>query len=377
MGLFDKLDNLQELKRLETLQSLKKLDQLEHLDKLDNLKQLEHLEQLNKLDSLNQLQQLPALEPLNRLDQVHHLQELGKLKHLDKLVNMQELSQLQNLNMLKQMEHLQQLHHLDRLQQLEMMQRLEKLEHLNQLPQLQELRNLAQLSNISHLNQLSRLSQLNKLRPLNQLETIDRVWDFNYASLLYLSSIIVPGLIFQETLTIFLKEQLGMKRAIVLVAVYNVLTLFLCLNFVYHRLTLTALAKDPVYYYFAWFCVLLLFPFLLGWLVAFLMNQPALGASLKKALIQMPTQTVTNAWAHFLTEAKSYRVLITLKDDTKIIGTFSKGMSIPNTSNPNDLYVRETSHFDPITGHWKELEQSIGIWVKGSEIKMVEITPQA
>jgi hypothetical protein len=380
MGLFDKLDNLQDLNRLDELQGLQKLDQLEHLDKLDkleNLKQLEHLNKLDKLVNLNQLQQMQSLEPLNKLDQVHHLQELSKLQHLDKLVNMQELSQLQNLSMLKQMEHLQQLHHLNRLQQLQMMQRLEKLERLNQLPQLQELRNLSLLSNTSHLDQLSKLSQLDKLDPLNRLGAIDRAWDFNYASLLYLSSIIVPGLIFQETITIFLKERLGARRAIVLMAVYNVLTLFLCLNFVYNRLTLNLLTEDPLYYYSAWFCVILLFPFLLGWLVAFLMNKSALGSSIKKALIQTPAKTVPNAWDRFLTEAESYRVVITLKDDKKIMGTFSRGMAVPETSNPNDLYVDETSHYDPTVGHWKELEKPVGIWVKGTEIKMVEVTPQA
>lgn len=377
MGLFDKLDNLKNLSRLDELQNMKQLEQLNKLDKLDNLQQLQHLE---KLDSLNQLQQMQSLDGLNQLNQMQHLQELGKLQYLDKMANMQALNQLQNLNLLKNMKHLEQLHHLDQLQQLKILQRLEKLEYLTQLQKLQELRgldklnNLHQLSYTSNLADLGNLNKLHELLPLNRLGAIERAWDFNYTSLLYLSSVIVPGLIFQEAVTIFLKERLGVKRSVVLMAIYNVLTLFVCINFVYNRLTLVLLAKNPIYYYSTWFCVLLLLPLVLGWLLAFLMNRSALGVSFKNALIRQPVLTVANAWGRFLSEAESYYIVITLKNNKRIKGTFSKGKSMPETSHPNDLYVTETSYCEPSSTEWKALEEPIGIWVKGTEIKMVEVT---
>ncbi|WP_373532526.1 DUF6338 family protein [Vampirovibrio sp.] len=380
MVLFDKLDNLQELKRLEHLQELKKLDQLDHLNSLEHLKKLEYLDKLDKLDKLdglNQLQQLHLLEPLNKLNQIQHLQELDRLKYLEQLTHMQALNKLQNLTMLKQMNQLEHLHHLDRVQQLQILQRLEKLEHLNQLPQLQALNNLNQLSSTDSLYQLSHLKQLAQLHPLNELSAIDRVWDFNYASLLYLASVIVPGLVFQEAITLFSKKKLGVRRAIVWMSIYNVFTLFLCIGYVYNRLTLTLLSSDPVYYYFVWFCIILFFPFIFGRLVAFLLNRSILKINPKKVLAPESRLSIANGWGAFLTKAKSYQVIITLKNDTKIMGTYSNEMPMPEASNPNDIYVKETSHFDPLTQSWKALEQPRSVWVKGTEIKMVEITPQA
>ncbi len=380
MGLFDKLDNLKHLNRLDELQNMKQLEQLNHLDKLDKLDNLQQLQHLDKLENLSQLQQMQSLDGLEKLNQMHHLQELSKLQHLDKMVNLQALNQLQNLNLLKNMQHLEQLHRLDQLQQLKILQRLEKLEYLSRLQKLQELKDLDKLNDLhqlSYMTYLGDLSNLNKLRalaPLNRLTAIERTWDFNYASLLYLSSVIVPGLIFQEVVTLFLKERLGVKRSVVLMAVYNVLTLLICLKFVYNRLTLTLLAENPIYYYSTWFCVLLLLPFLFGWLLAFLMNQSVFGGSFKNVLLRQPVLTVSNAWGKFLSEAESYYIVITLKNNKRIKGTFSKGKAMPQTSHPNDLYVTETSYCDPASTEWQSLDEPMGIWVKGTEIKMVEVT---
>ncbi|HEY9685680.1 MAG TPA: DUF6338 family protein [Coleofasciculaceae cyanobacterium] len=370
MGLLDldKLENLPELRNLNQLQNTQNLEQLQNLRNLQDLKDLQHLQNLNQLQytqNLSQLDRLQQLSQLDRLELLSNMRQLEKLHHVD---------HLQQLQMLKRLDVMEQLGNLKNLHQLGNLDRLDNLKQLSQLDKMDQLPNLTQLQHMQNLNQLERLNQL---ETLNRLRVLDRLLDFNLQTLLYLSSVFVPGLIFQEAVSIFSERRVGFRRSLVLMTLYNVLSILICILFVYNYLNAQLLAQHPVYYYAIWFVILLALPFLLGWMVARLANASYFGRPMKALVSSMPAQAITNAWDRFLTEAESYQVVITLNNERKIMGVFRRGMPTPQTTDPDDLYFTETSQYDPQASEWKPLEHPTEVWVKGSEIKMVEVTPQA
>jgi hypothetical protein len=308
---------------------------------------------------------------LLNLDELKNLQEL---RHLDNLDELKELSKLQNLHLLNNMHYLQKLQHLDQLQQLHMLNRMAALDKLNQLQKLNELLQLSKLHYMENLHELDNLHRLQQLDVLNRLRIVDRLLNFNFTTLLYLLSIFVPGLVFQETISLLLHEKLGVKRSLVLMVIYNVLSLLMCLLFGFHWIT-SLLPEHKPYQYVAWFGILVLFPCFFGWLVSVLANTPRFRNVAQR--MTSSRQKVVNAWEHFLSGAESYRVVITLNNEEKLMGIFQSGRPAPETVEPNDLYFTETSHYDPHDTEWKELVQPVDVWVKGSEIKMLEVAPQA
>jgi hypothetical protein len=370
MGLLDldKLENLQELRNLNQLQNSRNLEQLQGLRDLENLRDLQHLQNLNQLQYTQNLSQLDRLQQLSTLDR---LELLGNMRQLEKL---QHVDHLQQLQMLKRLDQMEELGKLQNLHQLGSLNNLNNLNNLSQLDKLDQLPRLNQLQYMQNLNQLERLDQLESI---NRLRVVDRLLDFNVQTLLYLSSWVVPGLIFQEAVSIFSERRVGLRRSLVLMTIYNVLNILMCIVLVYNYLSAQLLADHPVYYYGIWLAILLALPFLLGWMVARLANASYFGRPMKALVSSVPAQAITNAWDRFLTEAESYQVVITLNNERKIMGVFKRGMPTPQTTDPDDLYFTETSQYDPKSSEWKPLERPTEVWVKGSEIKMVEVTPQS
>lgn len=364
------LENLNQMKHLDELRNLQNLDKLEHMD------QLRHIQGLDKLEHMDKLQHIEGLDKLQKLDQ---------LQHLDKLSNLQALNQLQNLDMLK---HMQQLEKLNQLQNMQMLDRLGELEKLNQLQnmhvltkldQLNQMKNLQELPALSNLQQMAKLTELQNLQNLQQIEALnrlrvlDRLLNFDFTTLLYLFSVIVPGLVFQETVVLFTRGKIDFKRAMVLMVIYNIVNLLLGVVVLFDFFT--QLSAQPVVYYLAWFVMLIAAPIGFGWLLALVAKAPR-AERFSELLITKPKHVVANAWERFLTEAESYQIVITLNNAEKIMGFFQKGSPTPATVDPNDLYFTETAHYDPQATTWTDLERPVNVWVKGSEIKMVEVSPQ-
>lgn len=340
----DKLENLQELRQLPELRNMQHMDQLQNLDKLN---QLQHMDQLQNLDKLNQMQNFQELRNLDKLDQLQNFQQL---QHLDKM------AELQNLNQLSQMQHLSQIQNLDKLSQLHL---LGKMSELHQLNMLKDMQNMQSLNN---------LKSLDKLQVLDRLAIFDRLLRFE--SLFYLLSFLVPGLIFQEVIALLLGG-LSIKRALVLMTLYNVISILGCLLFVYHLLP--PLEAYPLRYYGAWFAILIAVPALLGWLVALI--TPAINRVYNHA-VNIPTKIMANKWGSLLSGANTYQIIITMTNEEKIRGLVTKEIPTPETIDPNGLYLTETSHYSPTGQNWEDLERPVGVWVKGTEIKMMEVTPE-
>ncbi len=377
MGLLDleELRNLQELRELKNLDNLEQLQNAQQLEKLDNLQQLHHMQNLNQL------------QPLHNLRDLDKLQDLSKLQSLQDLHQLQGLGKLDNLSLLKHMRHLEELHQTD---QLQVLSRLESLEKLNNLHHLQALRDanlqqlghldtlnnmkeLSRLSQLQHIDGLSQLQNLDQLAVLSRLKILDKLGDINQHTFLYLFSFLVPGLIFQEAISFFLHDRLELKRAFVLMVAYNMANFLVLMQFLLSGANRTLLNQNPLAYYLFWGSVLLLAPFLLGWLVAALTKGSRVGRFFKGLL---PAKAMASAWDKFLTDAENYRVVITLNNEEKISGFFRKSEPRPEPDDPNDLYFTETSHYDPNATQWETLTQPAGVWVKGSEIKMLEVTPE-
>lgn len=384
------LDELQNLKELKNLDKLENMDNLQQLQKLD---QMEHMDHLDKLDNLQQLPELEHMDQLQNIQGLDQLQNMDSLKNLDQLQNMQALHQLSNLDMMKYMQSLGQLYRLDHLKQLQLLNRMEELEKLNnlqslqnlkllknldqmqslhELPQLNQLNQLDQLSQLSQMSQLQNLQGLDKLQPLNQLQVLKPVTSsLNYNSLLLLLSVIVPGFVFLEVFGFFFRKRLGIRHSLMMMVVYNIVNMLVCMLMIYSHVNSPLYKSNPVLYCLVWFAVLLLIPAMLGWGVALLSRLPAMSS----IVTRMTPQAVRSAWDRFLTEAESYTVTITLNNEEKLQGIFRRGMPTPSTSDPNDLFFTETSHLEPNATEWKALEHPVGVWVKGSEIKFLEVTP--
>lgn len=313
---------------------------------------------LDELKNLQELKQLSEMENLQKLD------KLDQLQHLDKLSNLQALSKLQSLSAMNNMHYLDKLQHIDNLRQLHLLSQLEKMQELSRLNNLQYMENLRQLNHLQSLQQLE---------VMNQLNVLNKLLSFNFNTLLYLFSIFIPGLVFQETITLLAPTQLGWKRAFVVMTVYNILNLLLCAAFGFHFLE-HFLDQQPIYYT-GWFCILLLLPVLAGGLVALLSRVPRF-SQLSAYLTGMRLQAA-NTWDRFLTEAENYRIVITLNNEEKLMGVFHREEAVPQIDDPMGMYFTETSHYDPQFREWKELQQPTHIWVKGSEIKIVELSTQA
>jgi hypothetical protein len=372
---------------LEELRNLQQLDEMKNLQKLDQLKQLQHIESLDKLQPLNQLQHIESLDKLQPLNQLQHiesldkLQPLNQLQHLDKLSNLQMLDKLQNLSAINNMHYLDKLQHVDHLQQLRMLDKLGNLQELARLQNMQTLKNLNQMQNLNELSRLNNLQymenlqQMHNLQSLQQLEVLNRLnilnnlLAFKLHRFLYLLSIVVPGLIFQETITLLGHSRLGLKRALVLMTAYNVLNLILCAAYGFRFLE--EFSAQPLVYYAGWFCILILFPILIGSLVSFL-SRSRLFTSLTGIQYR-----AANAWDRFLAKAENYQMVITLNNEEKIRGIFHRSDARPETGDPRDIYFTETAHYDPASKEWKKLGQPVNIWVKGSEIKIVELSPES
>lgn len=362
----DKLDNLQELEHLRHLRDMGQLNRLEDLQRLEYLEQLENLGQLRELENLDNL---PNLEQMDNLEQLQKLENLDQLQNMDLLNRLQNLEQLQKMDHLQQLELLQKLEELTRLRDL---QTLNNLNHLESLGQLDKLQNLDELSRLRELEDLEQLSGLERLSVLDRAEGLDTT-----TALFFIASMVAPGFIYQEAFSIFGERRLKFQHAIVLMIFYNVLNMFLCIRFVYGYVTERLLDQNAFYFYAAWFIVLLLLPFTLGWLSAVLTNRCLLGESFKEIMYAKPAGTVPNAWERFLTESERYEMLVTLTNNEKVKGFFQKGMEIPETSDPSDLYLTETSRYDPQAAEWEKRHPRANMWVKGSEIKMVELLPQS
>jgi uncharacterized membrane protein len=351
------------------MKNLQKLDELKHMD------QLQHLQQLPQLQHMDQLQHIESLDKL---------QPLAQLQHLDKLANLQQLDKLQNLSVMKNMHFLEQLQHMDHLQQLQLLNRLGELQELDRLKNMQilnklhEMRSLSELPQLSNLQYMENLRQLNNLHRLQQLEVLnrlrilDKLLAFNFTSLLYLLSILVPGLVFQETIALLMHGRMGLKRSLVLMIVYNVLNILVCIVFAFNLLE--QFAHQPFAYYSIWFSILILIPFLAGGLVTLLARMPHFGKLAE--FVSVAPRHVTNAWERFFSGKESYRVIITLNNEEKIMGIFQRNMEAPKTADPNDIYLTETSHYNPQAREWQDLKQPVNAWVKGSEIKMVELSTE-
>lgn len=342
----DKLENLQELKNLP--ERMEKLDNLQHLDQLQNMQKLDELQRLDQLQNMQKLDQLEHMDQLQNLDKLQDLQHMDQFQHLDQLSKLRDLHQLQN------MQNLQQIQHLDRLSLLGQMKDLEKLN---------------QLRDMRHMDSLSNLKSLDKLQVLDRLAIFDKL--LKISSLLYLLSFIVPGLIFQEVISLLLGG-VTLKRSLVLMTLYNVLNLFVCMMFVYPHLA----AKEPYpfQYYGIWFAILILAPALLGGLIAWL--TPFFNRLFNQA-VTIPTKIMNNQWGQLLAGAQNYQIIITMNNEEKIRGIVSKAMPSPSAMDPRGLYLTETSHYSPDMKNWEELERPVGVWVKGTEIKMMEVSPEA
>lgn len=367
-----RLDNLQELEHLRNLREMNQLNRLEDLERLEYLEQLENLGQLQKMDNLDSLQNL---EQLDHLEHLPELEQLNQLQNLDLLNRLQSLEQLQRIDHLQQLDLLQRLEELNKLQNLQSLNSLNHLENLNRMEKLGNLDELRMLQKLGHLNELK---DLGHLRELEKLSVLDRTEGLDTTTaLFFIASMIAPGVIYQEAFSLFGERRLKFRHAMVLMLFYNVLNMFLCVQFIYSYVTNELLARNAFYFYASWFIVLLLLPFALGWLSAVVTNRCLLGKAFKEIMYANPAQTVSNSWERFLTGAERYEMLVTMNTEEKIKGFFQRGESSPESSDPNDLYLTETSLYDPRTLRWEQRDPSVSIWVRGSEIKTVEVSPQS
>lgn len=379
-----KLDNLDELQRLDTLEQMEQLDQLRHLDKLDRLEQLDQLNQMDQLQHLDQLQrmeqlgELELLQYMHQLDELRHLEQMGQLDQLNTLEN---LAQLDKLNQLDRMSNLGQL---DRLQQLDQLGQLHHVQNLQEMSQLQHLTQLNHLSKLSKLDQLNQLGELQRLHQLQDLQNLDRLsildpvaQNLRLETGLFILSALVPGLVFQEALSLASGKRLGWRRALVWMIAYNVLSLLAALWIMPDiRSIWTPMAEQPGLYYAAWLIVLLGAPALIGGILGWLARARFAKSVLLGRLFSAPARQVSNAWGRFLTEAESYHLVITLNNEEKIRAVFHQNAPTPPTSDPDDLYVTETARYNPELDQWHPREQPVGLWVKGSAIKTVELQPE-
>lgn len=369
----ERLDNLNQMKHLDELRNL------QNLDKLENMKNLRYIDGLDKLEHMDKLQHIEGLDKLQKLDQLQHLdklsnlQALNQLQNLDMLKHMQQLEKLNQLQNMRMLDRLGELEKLNQLQNMHVLTRLDQLEQLNQMKHLQELPALSNLQQMSKLTELRNLQDLQQIEVLNRLKVLDRLLSFDFTTLLYLFSVIVPGLVFQETVVLFTRGKIDFKRAMVLMVIYNVVNLLLGVVVLFDYFS--RLSAQPAVYYLAWFVMLILAPIGFGWLLALVAKAPR-AERFSELLITKPKHVVTNAWERILTEAESYQIVITLNNAEKIMGFFQKGSPTPATVDPNDLYFTETAHYDPQATTWTDLERPVNVWVKGSEIKMVEVSPQ-
>jgi hypothetical protein len=335
---------LDELENLKELQNMQKLDQLQNLDKLREMNHMDQLQNLDKLQDLNKLQDLQHMD---------NLQNLDKLQHMDQFQHLEKLSKLQDLYQLQEMRHLDQIQHLDRLN---LLNRMDQLGQLNQLRDMQ------------YMQSLSNLKSLDKLQVLDRLKVLDRLLELK--TLLYVLGFLVPGFIFQEVVSLLLRG-VTLKRSLVSMTVYNVINLFACILFVYP--VLNTLEDRPFLYYGGWLAILLLVPAVLGLLVAWAI--PSINRLYTK--VNIPTRMVAARWGDLLSGAATYRVIVTMNNEEKIRGIVSKEIPTPQSVEPGGLYITETSHYDPERKDWQELAQPMGVWVKGTEIKMMEVAPES
>ncbi|HEY9745053.1 MAG TPA: DUF6338 family protein, partial [Oculatellaceae cyanobacterium] len=313
---------------------------LDKLDNLQELRQMQHMDQLQNLDKLQEMRNMNQLQNLDKLQELREMQHLDQLQNMDKLQDLQHMDQLQNLDKLTDLQHMDHLQNLDKLALLEQMKDLQQIKHLNQLgllDRMNALNQLGQLRDIQYMTNLNSLKSLDNLQVLNRLQIFDRL--FQVETLLYLSSLLVPGFIFQEVVSLLLGS-VSLKRALALMIVYNLLSLFLCLLFGYSYLQ--QLSDRPVAYYSGWFALLVIIPAIIGWLIALI--TPSLNRLFTRT-VNIPTRLMANHWGKVFAGQAAYQIIITMNNEEKIRGIVSKSIPSPSAADPGGgLYLMETSH---------------------------------
>ena len=77
------------------------------------------------------------------------------------------------------------------------------------------------------------------------------------------------------------------------------------------------------------------------------------------------------AWDYIFSRGVLTWVLITLNDGTRIGGYFGAGSFASSESGERDLYLEETYEVSD-DGPWKRLTRDAGVWIRGTEVRMIE-----
>jgi hypothetical protein len=194
----------------------------------------------------------------------------------------------------------------------------------------------------------------------------------SFDAIFYTLSFVVPGFICYSTMAIFVPR----KAEDTELSLLRFLTLS-CLNYALWAWLIYLLAKSefftgsPLLSATAWGLIIFVSPVLLGVIFGKLSSRDWLRRFLMRMGLE-PLHPIPTAWDYYFSRTPPVWLLVTLKDGSKVGGFFGKKSFASSAAGERDLFIEEI--FKVIEdGEWQPIPRNNGIYIKGEEIKHIEI----
>jgi len=195
----------------------------------------------------------------------------------------------------------------------------------------------------------------------------------NFNILFYTLAFVIPGFIIDSIYRNFVpkKEDQG-QLAILKFLWYSSLNYGVWLWLIYYLYKINFYMDYIFLSAILWFIITFISPVALGLMLSFLNNKNIIRNILQRLGIN-PIHTIPTAWDYIFSKSlHELWVTVYLEDGTNIHGSFSSNSFASSVSSEKDIFLEKIYTLDEKTGDWDEIPHSNGIWIKGSNIKLIE-----
>ncbi|WP_239613896.1 DUF6338 family protein [Cohnella mopanensis] len=194
--------------------------------------------------------------------------------------------------------------------------------------------------------------------------------ELNGDTFFYITFFIVPGFVMNAAYSSIIPQRILDQQ----VALLRFLT-FSFINFiVWYWLIVKLISEkfwkdEPVYWLLILFGLLVLSPYILGFISGVITSKSWLRNVLTKLGIN-PMHSVPTAWDYVLKEGNW--VIVTFKDGTLVYGLYNDQSFASSIHDERDVYIQAVYDRDSVTGDWEIRPRTKGMWIAKEEIKSIE-----
>lgn len=194
----------------------------------------------------------------------------------------------------------------------------------------------------------------------------------NFDMMFYTLAFIVPGFITYTIVSIFVPQKSEQTpHAILKFLYFSGINYALWAWLIYIIVKINYYNNHPYRTAGLWVVIILISPLITGIIFGILSKKEIFRKLLQRIGFNI-IHPIPTAWDYkFSTIQKGIWILVTLKDDSTVLGYFGQDSFASSDSIEHDIYIERVYRICE-NGQWEETSRTDGILIKGDQIKLIE-----